>query len=158
MIPPPPGVIIRKIVPTEVDVKKELVRFGVSLDGKLLERFDRAIGKRGYTSRSEAIRDLIRSDLVAREWEESKEVVGVIMLVYDHHHRELQKAVTELQHRHFREIVSTQHVHLDHHNCLEVVIVRGRAGMVRQLADRTRALRGVKHCSLSMSTTGSGIS
>ncbi len=137
---------------------EKLARFGVSLDGKLLELFDRAIKNRGYTSRSEAIRDLIRSDLVAREWEEAKEVVGVIMLVYDHHRRELQKAVTDLQHRHLGEIVSTQHVHLDHHNCLEVVIVRGGSGKVRELADRLQALRGVKHCSLSMSTTGSGIS
>ena len=137
---------------------EKLARFGVSLDGKLLELFDRAIESRGYTSRSEAIRDLIRADLVTREWEESKEVVGVIMLVYDHHRRQLQEAVTELQHRHLEEIISTQHVHLDHNNCLEVVIVRGRSGPVRELAGRLQALRGVKHCSLSMSTTGSGIS
>jgi len=136
----------------------KLVRFGVSLDGKLLKRFDSAIRERGYTSRSEAIRDLIRADLVARQWEKSKEVVGVVMLVYDHHRRQLQEAVTELQHRHLEEIVSTQHVHLDHDNCLEVVIVRGAAGKIGRLADRLKALRGVKHCSLSMSTTGSGIS
>ncbi len=137
---------------------EKLARFGVSLDSELLQRFDAAIEKRGYTSRSEAIRDLIRSDLVEREWEESKEVVGVIMLVYDHHRRQLQEAVTDLQHRHLGEIISTQHVHLDHHNCLEVVIVRGGSGPVRKLAERLQALRGVKHCSLSMSTTGSGIS
>ncbi len=136
----------------------KLVRFGVSLDGKLLKRFDAAIRERGYTSRSEAIRDLIRADLVARQWEEAKEVVGVVMLVYDHHRRQLQEAVTDLQHRHLKEIISTQHVHLDHDNCLEVVIVRGAAGKVGELADRLQALRGVKHCSLSMSTTGSGIS
>jgi CopG family nickel-responsive transcriptional regulator len=137
---------------------EKLVRFGVSLDRKLLKRFDAAIRQTGYKNRSEAIRDLIRSDLVAREWKESKEVVGVIMLVYDHHARQLQEAITDLQHRHLEEIVSTQHVHLDHDNCLEVVIVRGLSRLVQKLAGRLKALRGVKHCSLSMSTTGSGIS
>lgn len=136
---------------------ENIVRFGVSLDEKLLRRFDAAIRRTGYQSRSEAIRDLIRSDLVARQWKESKEVVGVVMLVYDHHGRQLQEAITDLQHRHLGEIVSTQHVHLDHDNCLEVVIVRGRSGSVEKLAGRLKALRGVKHCSLSMSTTGSGI-
>ncbi len=136
----------------------QLVRFGVSLDGKLLRDFDAAIESRGYTSRSEAIRDLIRSDLVAREWEESKEVVGVVMMVFDHHRRQLQEAVTELQHRYLEEVISTLHIHLDHDNCLEVVIVRGDAGRIGQLAARLKALRGVKHCSLNMSTTGSGIS
>lgn len=136
----------------------KLVRFGVSLDGELLRNFDAAIESRGYTSRSEAIRDLIRSDLVAREWEESKEVVGVVMMVFDHHRRQLQEAITELQHRYLEEVISTLHIHLDHDNCLEVVIVRGDAGRIGQLADRLKALRGVKHCSLNMSTTGSGIS
>lgn len=136
---------------------EELVRFGVSLEKKLLRRFDAAIRRTGYKCRSEAIRDLIRSDLVAHQWKGSKEVVGVIMLVYDHHARQLQEAITDLQHRHLEEIISTQHVHLDHDNCLEVVIVRGLAGSLGKLAGRLKALRGVKHCSLSMSTTGSGI-
>ncbi len=135
----------------------ELVRFGVSLEKSLLGRFDAAIQRTGYKSRSEAIRDLIRSELVERQWKESKEVAGVIMLVYDHHGRRLQEAITDIQHRHLKEIVSTQHVHLDHDNCLEVVIVRGRPGVLERLAGRLKSLRGVKHCSLNMSTTGSGI-
>ncbi|MFH1039260.1 MAG: nickel-responsive transcriptional regulator NikR [PVC group bacterium] len=136
----------------------ELIRFGVSLDHKLLERFDAAIRKRGYTNRSEALRDLIRADLVVKEWEEGEEVVGVIMIVFNHHLRELQNTVTDIQHRHLSAIISTQHVHLDHDNCLEIVVLKGRAGRLRSLADRLKAQRGIKHCSLSMSTTGSGIS
>ncbi len=136
----------------------ELIRFGVSLDKKLLDRFDNAIRERGYTNRSEALRDLIRADLVVKEWEAGEEVVGVIMMVFDHHLRELQNTVTDIQHRHLAAIISTQHVHLDHDNCLEIVILKGPAGEVQSLADLLKAQRGIKHCSLSMSTTGSGIS
>lgn len=135
----------------------ELVRFGVSLDGGLLKRFDRLIRRKGYPSRSEAIRDLIRADLVAREWEEGREVVGVIMLVFDHHQRELQARITDLEHRCYSRIIASQHIHLDRHNCLEVVIVRGRPGDARELADHLKAQRGIKHCSLSMSTTAKEI-
>ena len=135
----------------------ELIRFGVSLPKKLLDQFDRVIGKKGYTNRSEALRDLIREDLVEREWEEGAEVVGVIMLVFDHHSRELQNSITDIQHRHLAEIISSQHVHLDHQNCLEVIILKGRAGQVQKLSDLLKAQRGVKHCSLNMSTTGSRI-
>jgi CopG family transcriptional regulator, nickel-responsive regulator len=135
----------------------ELVRFGVSLPGELLDRFDSGIHRKGYTSRSEALRDLIRDDLVEREWEKGEAVVGVIMLVFDHHSRELQNSITDLQHNHLTAIISSQHVHLDHHNCLEVIILKGRADRIRKLADLLKAQRGVKHCSLNMSTTGKKI-
>lgn len=135
----------------------ELVRFGVSLPRELLDRFDSGLRRKGYTSRSEALRDLIRDDLVEREWEKGEAVVGVIMLVFDHHSRELQNSITNLQHNHLTAIISSQHVHLDHHNCLEVIILKGRADQIRKLADLLKAQRGIKHCSLNMSTTGKRI-
>ncbi|MDP8214845.1 MAG: nickel-responsive transcriptional regulator NikR [Candidatus Euphemobacter frigidus] len=134
-----------------------LVRFGVSLEKKLLDQFDASIRRKGYTNRSEALRDLVRADLVVREWDKGEDVVGVIMLVFDHHHRELQNKITDLQHRHLSAIISTQHVHLDYNNCLEVIILKGKAGQVRRLADLLQAQRGIKHCSLNMSTTGRSI-
>lgn len=132
----------------------ELVRFGVSLPGELLDQFDKLIQCKGYTSRSEALRDLIRDYLVEREWEEGSEVVGVIMVVFNHHSRDLQNSITDLQHQHLASIISSQHVHLDHHNCLEVIILKGAADEIRKLADLLKAQRGIKHCSFNMSTTG----
>ena len=132
----------------------KLVRFGVSLPGELLDKFDSVIHSKGYASRSEALRDLIREDLVEREWQEGMEVVAVIMLVFDHHSRDLQNSITDLQHSHLDEIISSQHVHLDHHNCLEVIILKGLADQIQKLADMLKAQRGIKHCSLNMSTTG----
>ena len=134
-----------------------LVRFGVSLEKKLLDQFDASIRRKGYTNRSEALRDLVRADLVVREWDKGEDVVGVIMLVFDHHHRELQNKITDLQHRHLSAIISTQHVHLDYNNCLEVIILKGKAGQVRRLADLLQAQRGIKHCSLVTTTTGKEI-
>ena len=135
----------------------KLVRFGVSLEKKLLDQFDASIRRKGYTNRSEALRDLVRADLVAGEWDKGEDVVGVIMLVFDHHHRELQNKITDLQHRHLSAIISTQHVHLDHNNCLEVIVLKGKADKVRRLTGLLQAQRGIKHCSLSMSTTGRSI-
>jgi len=135
----------------------ELVRFGVSLSRELLGRFDSVIHRKGYASRSEALRDLIRNDLVEREWQEGMEVVAVIMLVFDHHSRDLQNSITDLQHSHLSEIISSQHVHLDHYNCLEVIILKGLADQIQKLADMLKSQRGIKHCSLNMSTTGERI-
>lgn len=129
-------------------------RFTISLDEKLLEQFDTAIKEQKYVNRSEAIRDLIRSSFVAEEWQADKDVVGVISMVYDHHQPKLQEKVTEIQHDHHHQIVSATHIHMDHHNCLEVVIVKGQAGSVKELTDRLRSLRGVRNCKLAMSTTG----
>ncbi|HDL65089.1 MAG TPA: nickel-responsive transcriptional regulator NikR [Proteobacteria bacterium] len=134
-----------------------LVRFGVSLPDELLVRFDSLIQRKGYTNRSEALRDLIRDNMVEQEWEDGAEVVGVVMLVFNHHSRELQNSITDIQHSHLGTIISTQHVHLDHHNCLEAIILKGRSEKIRRLADLLKALRGVKHCSLNMSTTGKKI-
>ena len=131
-----------------------LKRFTISLDEKLLEQFDTAITQRKYVNRSEAIRDLIRSAFVEEEWQADKDVVGVISMVYDHHQSKLQEKVTEIQHEYHHQIVSATHIHMDHHNCLEVVIVKGKAGSINELADRLRSLRGVRNCKMAMSTTG----
>ena len=132
----------------------ELVRFGISIDDELLERFDRQIAQKGYTNRSEAIRDLIRDDLVAQEWARNEETVGTITIVYDHHTRELSETLTHLQHSFDGQIMSVLHVHLDHHNCLEVLVVRGRSQRLKAFSDRLVGTRGVKHGKLTMTTTG----
>jgi CopG family transcriptional regulator, nickel-responsive regulator len=134
-----------------------IVRFGVSLDKDLLRVFDHLISTRGYSNRSEAIRDLIRQDLIAEEWKEDADVAGAITLVYDHHRRDLLNRITTTQHDFQTIIVSTQHIHLDHYNCLEIVAVRGKAGEVKRLGDLLRSLKGVKHGTLSMTGTGKGM-
>ena len=131
-----------------------LKRFSVSLEEDLLEKFDDYINSHGYSNRSEAIRDLIRTTLVNEEWEQDSEVVGVVTLVYNHHQSQLQERITELQHHYYQLITSTTHVHMEHHNCLEVTIVKGKASLVRELAEGLIALRGVKNGSLTMSSTG----
>jgi CopG family transcriptional regulator, nickel-responsive regulator len=132
----------------------ELIRFGVSLEKSLLERFDALIRGRQYTNRSEALRDLIRRELVQREWQEGRDVAGAITLIYDHHRREVLSKVTDTQHGFQKVIISTQHIHLDHHNCLEIIAARGKAEEVQRLADALTAIKGVRHGTLSMSSTG----
>ncbi|MFQ5508316.1 MAG: nickel-responsive transcriptional regulator NikR [Leptospirillia bacterium] len=134
-----------------------LVRFGVSIDGELLERFDHQITEKGYTNRSEAIRDLIRDHMVTDEWEKNEETVGTITIVYDHHTRELSETLTHLQHSFEGQIMSVLHVHLDHNNCLEVLVVKGMSRLLRTFADRLVGTRGVKHGKLTMTTTGQGL-
>jgi len=131
-----------------------LRRFSISLEEDLLEKFDEYIREHGYSNRSEAVRDLIRKGLIKQEWESDSLVVGVVTLVYDHHRPQLQERVTELQHRFYNIITSSTHVHMDHHNCLEVTIAKGRASEVQELAQGLIALRGVKDGSLTMSSTG----
>lgn len=131
-----------------------LKRFTVSMEDSLLEDFDDFIQDRHYQNRSEALRDLIRNRIIEKEWAADKDVMGVISLVYDHHQPKLQEKVTELQHGFHHQIVSTTHVHMDHDNCLEVIIVRGKAAEVQELADSLRALRGVRNSNLSMGSTG----
>ena len=132
----------------------ELVRFGVSIEDSLLERFDKRIHEKGYMNRSEAIRDLIRDDLVDQEWTGDEETVGTLSIVYDHHTRDLSSKLTHLQHSFDGEIRAVLHVHLDHHNCLEVLVVKGKAHVVQTFADKLVGTRGVKHGKLSMTTTG----
>lgn len=137
----------------------ESIRFGISMDRKLLKEFDRLIEHMGYTNRSEAIRDLIRERLIQEEWEVTRqETAGTITIVYSHETRELTETLTALQHSYFKHIISTMHVHLDEHNCLEVLIVKGRANILKKIADRLLSTRGVKHGKLTTTTTGKAVS
>jgi CopG family nickel-responsive transcriptional regulator len=134
------------------------MRFGVSIDSPLLERFDRLIARKGYKNRSESLRDLIRDSLIRQEWEwDEQETVGTITLVYDHHTRSLEQELTQFQHKALKQIVSTLHVHLDGSHCLEVLVVRGKSSEIKAMADRLLGIRGVKHGGLTMTTTGKSL-
>jgi CopG family nickel-responsive transcriptional regulator len=133
------------------------MRFGVSMPPALLEQFDRLADKKGYANRSEAIRDLIRAAIAESRWEdEDTEVAGAICLVYDHHSN-AGKTVGDIQHQAFKNIVSTAHVHLSHDNCLEILVVKGRAGDLRALADSVTGVKGVKFGRLVLGTTGENL-
>lgn len=122
-----------------------LIRTGVSIEEDLLEQFDRLITKRGYQNRSEALRDLIRESLIEDQSEENGMVVGTLTMIYDHHKPNLSEKLTSVQHHAHDNVLAATHVHLDHDNCLEVIILKGPAKEIRQLADGMLALRGVKH-------------
>ena len=133
----------------------KLTRFGVSLDEELLEPFDALCAVKGYSNRSEAIRDLIRKALVAEEWQQADgQGAGTLTLVYDHHKNDLARRLTQMQHDEHDIIIATLHVHLDHHNCLEVLILKGEAARVRALADKLISCKCVKHGTFSGTTTG----
>src|SRR5258708_12418862 len=129
----------------------ELSRIGVAIDADLLEKFDHLIASRGYSNRSEAFRDLIRDELVERAWEQpNSNVVGTVTLVYDHHVRLLNEKLTDMQHTHFHSVLSTLHVHLDHDNCLEVLVVRGKASEVKKIPDPLISTKRVNHGPLTI--------
>jgi CopG family nickel-responsive transcriptional regulator len=130
------------------------VRFGVSLDEKLMIDFDELIEQKRYTNRSEAIRDLIRASLVENKCESDDDAIGTVTLIFNHHVRDLSDKLTEHQHAHHDQIISALHVHLDAHNCLEVLIVRASAKEIKQIADELIGVKGVKHGKLVMTTTG----
>jgi CopG family nickel-responsive transcriptional regulator len=133
----------------------QLSRIGVAIDSELLEKFDSMIAQRGYTNRSEAFRDIIRGELVEKAWESPESpVVGTVTLVYDHHVRLLNEKLTSLQHDFHHSILSTLHVHLDHDHCLEVLVVRGKAGEVQKVADTIISTKGVKHGRLTITSSG----
>jgi CopG family transcriptional regulator, nickel-responsive regulator len=130
------------------------VRFGISLDENLLDSFDQLIEQKSYMNRSEAIRDLIRASLVEeRLGSEDQEAVGTVTLVYNHHVRDLSDKLTEHQHSHHDQIISSLHVHLDAHNCLEVLIIRGAVKAIKRIANELIGVKGVKHGKLVMTTT-----
>jgi CopG family nickel-responsive transcriptional regulator len=131
-----------------------LVRTGISLESDLLQRFDRVIRRKGYKNRSEAIRDLVRDYAVAEDVESDRVVVGTLTMVYDHHRPKLSERLIEAQHDAENKVLAATHVHLDHHNCLEVIIMKGRSSEVSHLADRILSLRGVKHGKLVLTTQG----
>ncbi len=130
----------------------DVYRFGVSLEKILIEAFDRHIEAQHYKSRSEAIRDLIREELIRKQWTEGGTVAGAIVMTYDHHKRELVNVLLDIQHDFQETIISTQHVHLDHHHCLEIIAVKGSSSDVENLATTLKVQVGVKHLSLSISS------
>ena len=136
----------------------DLSRIGVAIDTPLLEKFDQLIAKRGYTNRSEAFRDLIREAMVEQHaGRPDAVVVATVTLVYDHHVRRLSEKLTDMQHDHYHNVLSTLHVHLDHDNCLEVIVMKGKASAVRHLAEALISAKGVKHGRLIITTTGADL-
>jgi CopG family nickel-responsive transcriptional regulator len=139
----------------------DIIRFGISMDSNLLHQFDGLIAKHGYSNRSEAFRDLVRDRLVREEWQsdgtDMEERVGTITIIYDHHKRDLTENLTEQQHRQHNSVISMMHVHLDHHNCLEVLAVKGKAKEIQKIADDLISTKGVKHGKLVMTTTGTNL-
>ena len=135
----------------------ELERLSISIETPLLKRLERLVAQSGYTNRSEYLRDLIRKRLVEQEWERNEEALGTITLLYDHHQRGLSDRLTQLQHDHHSAILATTHMHLDHDLCAEMIMVRGRAGLIRALADSLSKEKGVLHAALSLSSTGKSL-
>jgi len=135
-------------------VMSNLVRFGVSLEKGLLNRFDALNAAKSFANRSEAIRDLIREKLVERRWQEGGKIAGAISIVYDHHKRELVNRLLNIQHRCQGLIVSSQHIHLDHDNCLEVIVVKGNARDAQRLCAQMRSCKGVKYGGMTLGATG----
>ncbi|MFC1559676.1 nickel-responsive transcriptional regulator NikR [Candidatus Margulisiibacteriota bacterium] len=133
----------------------QLERFGVSMESELIESFDKLISKKGYPNRSEAIRDLVRNLMVEEETKlGTKEVIGTITIVYSHHIHDLTDTLNHIQHDFHDQVISTVHVHLDEHNCLEVLIVKGKGKEIKKIADKLISTKGVKHGKLTITTTG----
>lgn len=133
----------------------DLVRYGISMERSLSDRFDQLVKSKGYANRSEAIRDLIRDRLVEEEWKAGNALtVGVVTLLYDHRQRELSRKLTHSQHDHHDTTISSLHVHLDSANCLEVIVARARANTIKKFADRLIGTKGVKHGKLVMTSGG----
>jgi len=133
----------------------DLVRLSLSIEKPLFEQLEKLVKTSGYENRSEFVRDLIRDRLVKGEWDKDEEVLGTITMVYDHHQRRLAEKLIDLQHHHHASVLVTTHVHLSHHLCAEVILVRGRASLIRKLADAIHQQKGVLHAELSMTSTGS---
>lgn len=134
---------------------RPLRRFSISMAEDLVCQLDAMARARGYANRSQAVADMVRAHLVEHHARRgSREIAGTVTLVYDHHQRNIQPLLTDIQHEHGRLIMAAMHLHLDHHNCMEVLAVRGRAGAVKAVADRLIAARGIKHGKLTVTTTG----
>ncbi len=128
-------------------------RVGVSFEPELLQKFDSLIKKMGYTNRSEAIRDLVRSEIIESAiQQENHEVIGTLTIMYNHHEGDILDKLIQLEHHHNKEISFTTHIHIDASTCLEIILVRGNSTDVRQLAEKVKSLKGVKHGNLSMTT------
>ena len=126
----------------------------MSLDEKLLARFDEQIQEEGYPTRSKAVADLISNSLIKQEWQSGQEVAAAIIMIYDHHKRGLTNTLTRIQHDYHHIIIASQHIHLDHDNCLEIVVVKGNPQPIRKLTEQLKGTKGVKHTSLAAASTG----
>jgi CopG family transcriptional regulator, nickel-responsive regulator len=133
-----------------------LIRTGISLEQDLLEKFDLLIEQKGYSNRSEAIRDLVRDHFVEDDVVSNKVVVATLTLIYDHHQPKLSEQLIGAQHDYKGQVLATTHVHLDHHNCLEVIIIKGRGTDAKKFSDKLLSLKGVKHGKLVLTNTGAG--
>jgi len=133
---------------------EKITRFGVSIEPDLLKNFDKVIKKKGYENRSEAIRDIIRKNLIAERAEvPNSEAIGTLTMIYDHHTGNLTNRLLDLQHRHHKEILTTTHIHVDHDNCLEVLVLKGKTRNIQKLADNIKSLKGIKHGELVITET-----
>lgn len=135
----------------------DLVRLSFSIESALMERFDELVRLSGTENRSEFIRDMIRERLVQDAWKKDEEVLGTLTLLFDHHVKGLTERLVAMQHEHDAQALASTHVHLDHHLCSEMILIRGRAGEVRDLAEKIRRLKGVLHAGLTLSSTGAGL-
>ncbi|MCK9573337.1 MAG: nickel-responsive transcriptional regulator NikR [Candidatus Omnitrophica bacterium] len=130
---------------------KTIKRFGVSLEEDLFKELDLLVKKHKFPNRSQAIRFLIRQNMSEEAWQENKEVSGAVVLIYDHHKRDLVNKSLSIQHEFSHIILATQHVHLDHNSCLEIIALKGKAENLKVLSDKLIALKGIKHGKLVMS-------
>ena len=137
-----------------VTMTERITRFGVSIKPELLDKFDKNSKKKGYNNRSEALRDIIRKSIIKEDTiAPNSEVMGTLTMIYDHHEGTLTNKLLDLQHEHHNEILSTTHIHMDHHNCLEVLVLKGKTGEIKKLADNIKALKGIKHGELVITKT-----
>ena len=135
----------------------KITRISISIEEDVIERFDELARWQGFPTRSEAIKHLVRSALVQQQWEAGAVIAGVITLIYDHHKSQLTQKIVEAQHDFGELVICSQHAHLDHHNCMENIIVLGPVGQIQKLHHALSAIKGMKHTVLSMTTTGHGV-
>lgn len=132
--------------------ENQLKRFGVSMDETLLQNFDQLIKEKGYDNRSEAVRDLVRQALVQQTWEDDEQIVaGSILIFYDHHKKDMMQELTKIQHEIHDSVLATTHFHIDHHNCLEIIVIKGKAKKLREYSDQIISLKGVKYGKFTVS-------
>ena len=138
-------------------MSNKVERITISVEAPLLAQFESYISSNGYPTRSEAMKSLMRQALIEQEWQQETDVAGTISLVYDHHKHGTIEKLVDVQHDFGDVIVCSQHVHLDHHNCMEVLVVRGQAAEIRNILTKLKAVKGIKHSALMMATTGEGV-
>lgn len=135
----------------------DLVRLSLSIEKPLFEKLESLVAESDYTNRSEFVRDLVRARLVSEQWAGQAEALGVVLLIYDHHARGLSGRLTRLQHDFAGEVLATTHLHLDHHHCAEMIMVRGQPADIRRLVDRMHREKGVLHADLAVGSTGEAL-